>query len=363
MATARPFAYNTGSTIDGTIQYGDLAVGTPTTGFTGSMEWWNGADEDLGYVIAGSVPSDTQPAPDGRTASVQFWRSKDFTEASFIELANSITKLTFTSGNEASIYLESNGYWDSWNLPTPTPTPTPTITPTMTLTPTNTLTPTPTPTNPCPLNLISDSNLNAYYKFDNNVLDSSGNDLTLTNVSSTFQTGKVGSALDLNGTSSRVFRDNNSLYGGLNNTISVVFWFNIFGYLPASVNSLTSFYGNNMGWKIDFRPSFRIDETDFVFTINSTEFRFTVSGVPGGWRHLAFTYNNTLNSVKLYFDGVEYARNNTELLITNQTTSQFEIGGGQYRFRGLIDEYAVWGRALSSGEISTLYNTTCPIKR
>jgi hypothetical protein len=38
MATARPFAYNTGSTISGTIQVGDLSVGTPTTGFTGSME-------------------------------------------------------------------------------------------------------------------------------------------------------------------------------------------------------------------------------------------------------------------------------------------------------------------------------------
>ena len=60
MATTRPFSYNTGPPISGTIQVGNLAVGYPTTGFTG-MEWWNGPDESLGYVIAQSVSADTQP--------------------------------------------------------------------------------------------------------------------------------------------------------------------------------------------------------------------------------------------------------------------------------------------------------------
>ena len=53
MATTRPFAYNTGGAIPGTIQVGNLAVGTPTNGFESTGEdWWNGPDEDLGYVIA-----------------------------------------------------------------------------------------------------------------------------------------------------------------------------------------------------------------------------------------------------------------------------------------------------------------------
>ena len=64
MATSRPFAYNTGSPITGTDQVGNLAVGTPTVGFTATgLEWWNGPDEDLGYVIACQVPTDTQPTP------------------------------------------------------------------------------------------------------------------------------------------------------------------------------------------------------------------------------------------------------------------------------------------------------------
>ena len=62
MATARPFTYNTGAPITGTVQVGDLAVGYPVTGYTG-MEWWNGPDEELGYVIAQPVSGDTQPTP------------------------------------------------------------------------------------------------------------------------------------------------------------------------------------------------------------------------------------------------------------------------------------------------------------
>ena len=62
MSTTRPFSYNTGSPIDGTIQVGNLAIGYPTTGYTGT-EWWNGPDEELGYVIAQPVSGDTQPTP------------------------------------------------------------------------------------------------------------------------------------------------------------------------------------------------------------------------------------------------------------------------------------------------------------
>ena len=54
MATTRPFAYNPSQTpISGATQIGDLAIGYPSVGFTNSgLQWWNGPDEELGYVIA-----------------------------------------------------------------------------------------------------------------------------------------------------------------------------------------------------------------------------------------------------------------------------------------------------------------------
>ena len=151
MATARPFAYNIGSSIPGTEQLGDLSIGYPISGFTDTPQYWNGPDEELGYIIAQSVPDNSQPTPlSGVTASVGFFRSPLLTESSFVEYTNSIFDQNFVDGNEAKTWLNDNGYWTSFNDVTPTPTATVGTSPTPTKTPTNTPTNTPTPTsNPC----------------------------------------------------------------------------------------------------------------------------------------------------------------------------------------------------------------------
>ena len=115
MATARPFSYNTGSTITGTEQVGNIAVGYPTNGFSSTgLKWWNGPDEDLGYVIAHQTPSG-QSGADGDTAYLGFWRSDDLSEASFISLANTVSGQSFTGGTEAKTWLNDNGYWASYS--------------------------------------------------------------------------------------------------------------------------------------------------------------------------------------------------------------------------------------------------------
>jgi len=120
MATARPFSYNTGSAIAGTEQVGSLAVGYPTAGFSATgLEWWNGPDEDTGYVIAEPVPGDTQPTPiTGVSGSVGFYRSTDLTESSFISISNVVARLSgggpFSTGSAAKTWLNTNGYWTSF---------------------------------------------------------------------------------------------------------------------------------------------------------------------------------------------------------------------------------------------------------
>jgi hypothetical protein len=118
MATSRPFAYNTGTGITGTVQFGYLAVGTPTYGFASTgLPWWNGPDEDLGYVIAESVPGNTQPTPvSGVLASVGFFRSSALTDPSFISIANSVAGPSgpFSTGSAAKSWLNANGYWTSY---------------------------------------------------------------------------------------------------------------------------------------------------------------------------------------------------------------------------------------------------------
>lgn len=160
MPTSRPFAYNTGSTIVGTEQVGNLAVGSPTNGFGSTgLQWWMGPDEDLGYVIAYQQSGGTQPNPISIPAYVQFWRSSGKTDQGFLNISNSVIKTqNFTGVTEAKTYLNNNGYWTSYSVVTPTPTPSVTVTPTVTATPT----PTPTQVVDAIRAQLSGSQLTAY---------------------------------------------------------------------------------------------------------------------------------------------------------------------------------------------------------
>ena len=130
------FAYNTGSTISGTSQVGDIAIieneGVYSPGL-GGLTWWGGPDESEGYVIAYPVSGGTHPTPiSGVTAYLGFLGTKNMSnplsEATFVELTNSSFNQNFTTGNDASTWLTSNGYWNSWVSITPTPTATLVIT-------------------------------------------------------------------------------------------------------------------------------------------------------------------------------------------------------------------------------------------
>ena len=123
MATTNPLAYNTGPSIPGTNQIGSLAVGVTDqeySGNIGGVPWWMSPDENLGYVIAHPVPGNTQPTPiPGTFASLGFDRTKDFTNESFINLAEYVsrkysTPQSFSSATEASTWLTNNGFWNSY---------------------------------------------------------------------------------------------------------------------------------------------------------------------------------------------------------------------------------------------------------
>jgi hypothetical protein len=129
--TTRPFAYNPSlSPISGTTEYGDIAVGDINTDYSSDyagLKWWGGPLETdyLGYVIGNARPGG-QPVPSGvtGTAQVGFWRSKQHTDQSFLNLANYIGakngQPTFTTANQAQNWLNNNGYYSSYYTPTET---------------------------------------------------------------------------------------------------------------------------------------------------------------------------------------------------------------------------------------------------
>jgi hypothetical protein len=121
MAT-RPFAYNTGSTIYGTTQIGNIAIGVSDQDYSqdpGGVKWWMGPDEDLGYVIANEVPTGDHPTPVEVDSYLNFWRSTSLTDQSFIDLLNSIPITNglslFTNVTDALSWLDTNGYFTSYS--------------------------------------------------------------------------------------------------------------------------------------------------------------------------------------------------------------------------------------------------------
>lgn len=119
MPTTTTFAFNpsTGTAEPGTQQVGNIAYGTPNTGFENSpLKWWNGPNEDLGYIIAKPDYTGLHIGSDGVQAYLGFNRSILKSEASFIELSNSLFNQVFTNGDSAKSWLNSNGYWTSWGL-------------------------------------------------------------------------------------------------------------------------------------------------------------------------------------------------------------------------------------------------------
>lgn len=121
---ARPFAYNpSGATISGYIQVGDIAVGVASQDYfpkPGGVLWWNGPDENPGYIIAKAITNGSQPnsinriTGNGQTASIGFNRSESKTDESFLDLVKVAYGQVFGSASEAKTWLNNNGYWTSW---------------------------------------------------------------------------------------------------------------------------------------------------------------------------------------------------------------------------------------------------------
>lgn len=158
--TNRLFAYNPGGGgIIGVDILGELAMSNSERDYGADyagLKWWGGPDEDLGYVIAKTVPPNNQPTEvPGLTGDVAFNRSSVKTEESFLDIVRIAFGQTFGTGDDAKTWLNNNGYWTSWGLGAPSATPTPTPTPGPTSTPTLTPTPTPTPSGATTIDLGS----------------------------------------------------------------------------------------------------------------------------------------------------------------------------------------------------------------
>jgi len=328
MSTARPFAYNPGGPISGTIQVGDLAVGTPTDGFTNSPVFWNGPDEEQGYVIAIPVPDNTQPTPmPGVFASIKFIGTKNqsnpFDDSTFITLANQYFNKDFTGATQASTWLTTNGYWNSY---------------TGILVPTNGLT------------LYVDAGINLSYSGSGDQwYDLSGNNNTGTLQNSPIYSSSDGGVLTFNGSQYISFSSPTNIpIGNSNYTISV--WFN------------TNTLGGNgfVGWgnwgSGNQVNAIRLGGSNILNYWWGNDLAAAASITTNTWYNAVARFDGT--NRQIWVNNVMVGQDTPGSGHNVPNANNMRIGStnnGEY-FNGKISNVGIYDRALSDSEIGDIFN-------
>jgi hypothetical protein len=185
------------------------------------------------------------------------------------------------------------------------------------------------------------SNLVAYYKLDNDATDGTGSyDGTASNV--TFDGGRYGASAVFNGSSSKI----NSTAGLSGNPVfSISFWIN-----PTSTGTPIMFGNNSNGqaFLTFINSSYKLNFGRWGDSLGDS----TASVPQNTWTHIAIA--NNAGNVQLYINGVADLSFSTTYSIAN---TNFYIGAAsttQY-FDGQLDQVRIYDKALSSTEVSSLY--------
>ncbi len=207
-------------------------------------------------------------------------------------------------------------------------------------------------------------NLVAYYKLDGNSNDSVGsNNGTDTNVSYSSSYGKINQGTSFNGSSTIISVPLNiySIFNGSNNwSFSCWIKYNTTGTNLCIFRSSNG--DSNNGYNTNFNiykisgENFSVARADGSGTINICTTSSTYSS--GIWYHLTATYDGS--NIKLYVNAGTPTSLSSTLIASSGNVGRFglwvENSTSYYWYNGYIDEVGIWSRALTSTEVSQLYN-------
>jgi hypothetical protein len=190
--------------------------------------------------------------------------------------------------------------------------------------------------------------------------------------------GRINTAYGFNGTTSKIDMANtNTLTSNLNLTTSgsISAWvlipivhkgydytdFGALGYYYGQIVSRESSGGNAIGYTIyylSYSNSFTVELASGGGTYQDFNFNDTAAVVANTWIHLVVTWGG--GTVTTYMNGGN-ANSTTTTKLPGSNSNPFSIGynatNSTNYWRGRIDEVGFWNRALTSNEVSSLYNS------
>ena len=203
-----------------------------------------------------------------------------------------------------------------------------------------------------------DSGLVAFYPFNGNANDSSGNGNHGTVYGATLTTdrsGNTNNAYNFDGANDYISANDNDVLD-ITASFSIGFWLKP-DIIKQSflVSKHTPFINNDGSWGFLMHNS---GQLQFVFQFGGTDAYSQTNLQPNVWTFVTFTYNHQTNTCYFYINGTLDVSSSATSNIQNTTKSLY-IGsdGGSYSFfDGNFDEIRIYNRALTATEIQTLYN-------
>lgn len=211
----------------------------------------------------------------------------------------------------------------------------------------------------------------SFWNFDEssgNPADAVGSNTLTNNNSATFTTGLIGNAADLERGSSQSFSITDASQTGLDITgdLSLSSWIKFESSLAANgtMTWIDKFLTTNQRAYTIGIETFGGNFIDFSISsdgtgANTTTAQWSWSPSTATWYHVVVSYDASAGSATLYINGSQFGSTITGLKTSIfNGTSPFTLGydGFQY-FDGLLDMVGVWNVALTSSEVTELYNS------
>ncbi len=191
------------------------------------------------------------------------------------------------------------------------------------------------------------SGLVAWWTGDGTVLDANGSSNGILEGGATYAPGKVGQAFKFDGIDDRVRIPNNPTLNALS-SFTIEAWVLSNDSPQQAIASNDSFIFLDAG-----KPGVQLNDaskTPFAGLTGASTITI------GQWTHVAATYDTT--ALKLYFNGALDGEVNVDTnRVMRSSTDDLFFGSllTQQYFSGLIDEVSLYSRALSAGEIQSIY--------
>jgi hypothetical protein len=213
---------------------------------------------------------------------------------------------------------------------------------------------------------VPSNGLVGYWPFNGNANDESGNENHGTiQGSMTFSNDRNGfsnkSVLG-NGASSIELDPNKLPLGSQSRTISLHFKISDIGSLTNNIE-LFAYGFNSLGNRFGIMLKDNEIGTEYVNSANLAQWNADTN-----WHHLVVSFIKSTEFIVIYLDNSLILNSKSTTSINTTSCCSFigalfgPINSFLYSFKGRIDDIAIWNRALTSAEITALYNGTATTK-